>query len=182
MSHYVVAVIHRADQKVDDLLAPYEEGAENNKANYWDWYEIGGRWKGMIKQKDGKRVDVAPIGSIDMTMDQDTYEQALNFWDVAIDQKDELKKPDVDYFTLHKPEYFKEYFGDRETYAKDRASFSSYAVITPDGKWHAKGEMGWFGYSSETPDDAKEWRDNWQKRWIDEQDPELIMTIVDCHI
>ena len=71
---------------------------------------------------------------------------------------------------------------DRETYARTMAAFSTYAVVTPDGEWHQKGQMGWWGMSSETPDEAKSWEADYMKRFIETADPELILTVVDCHI
>ena len=72
-----------------------------------------------------------------------------------------------------------EYTGEDARYC---AQFSTYAVVTPDGKWHGKGEMGWFACSSETADEAKDWEEHYKERFIDTADPEWYLTIVDCHI
>lgn len=70
-----------------------------------------------------------------------------------------------------------------DAYIQDKTSFSTYAVITPDGEWHAKGEMGWFGLGTETPESKKEFLDNFKKKFIE---PAIkngwYLTIVDCHI
>ena len=42
--------------------------------------------------------------------------------------------------------------------------------------------MGWWGVSSETADEAKAWESEYMKRFIEGQDENLILTIVDCHI
>ena len=34
-------------------------------------------------------------------------------------------------------------------------SFSTWVVLTPDGKWHEPGQMGWFGCSSASEEDEK---------------------------
>jgi hypothetical protein len=63
--------------------------------------------------------------------------------------------------------------------------FITYAVITPDGVWHEKGKMGWWGYSSETPKESEEWVKSWYDKFIDpfiRLKEEHIITIVDCHI
>ena len=60
--------------------------------------------------------------------------------------------------------------------------FSTYAVVTPDGEWHEKGSMGWWGCSSETADEAKDWEERYRERFLDSADPDWILTIVDCHI
>lgn len=67
-------------------------------------------------------------------------------------------------------------------YATHQAAFSTYAVVTPDGVWHGKGKMGWWAMSSETPEEARDWEDQFKERFITSSDPELLLTIVDCHI
>ena len=52
----------------------------------------------------------------------------------------------------------------------------------PDGKWISPGEMGWFGASSETEEEACEWDLYYRERFIDTANPEWTLTIVDCHI
>ena len=70
--------------------------------------------------------------------------------------------------------------GDRDNFidkARNRA-FVPYAFIK-DGKWYAKGEMGWWGMSRNEADEAE-----WNKRVVSEllslRDDTLI-TVVDCH-
>lgn len=229
MSHYMLAIIHKPEQKIEDLLAPFDEnksvdpyiiysrdeaikraremdfkgtddeayammidGRETdadgniystyNPDSKWDWYEIGGRFKGHLKIKDaGCRADEARIKNVDFGIDQKVYDDALDFWDVVVDK---TKKPTEgrDYMTIFKIEYFKKYYKDRETYARIMASFSTYAVITPDGEWHSAGEMGWFGCSSETPEEMADWYNNYMDRYIKSADPDDIITIVDLHI
>lgn len=229
MSHYAVAVFHRPDQDVDDLLAPYDENmkvapyvrfdrmeaidwvrenytgyadksdqecydalAEDyekdekgnllstyNPDSKWDWYETGGRWSGMLNA-NGEECDEARVGDIDFSPDQEEYEYSLKFWDVAVEHKEE--DPDGRYRTFFKEEYYKNRYGDRETYARRQAQFSTFAVITPNGVWHEKGEMGWFGCSSDTDQEAADWDDHYKERFIDTADPDWILTIVDCHI
>ncbi len=60
--------------------------------------------------------------------------------------------------------------------------FGTYAVITPDGKWHSKGDMGWWGCSSETEEEAKKWNKSFKDMFLNTADPEWTLTVVDCHI
>ena len=55
-------------------------------------------------------------------------------------------------------------------------------MITPDGLWHSKGNMGWWGYSSESNNGAKQWYMSFKEKFIDTADPEWTLTVVDCHI
>lgn len=231
MSHYVVAVIHKPDQEVEDLLAPYDENTQVEeyiefskqeaidyaKENYakdkpmsdseawaimadgrktdkkgniystynpkskWDWWEIGGRWDKYITTKQGEKANAALIKNIDTKIDQKEYDSAIDFWEVVVD-KTKKAKDDSEYWSFYKPEYYLEYYGDKETYAKCMASFSTYAVITPDGEWHSCGRMGWFGCSDETPEELRDWHLNYKERFLNKENGDLILTIVDCHI
>jgi hypothetical protein len=242
MSHFSVAVLHRKDQNVDEMLAPFDENlvvdkyirytkeeaidyvkkyygdAEGktdeecyemiaqdyrkeglvdddgniystyNPLSKWDWYQCGGRFSGMLKirkKKSGKRgyeyADEARLGDIDFTPDKDAYQSALRFWDVFVD-KDPPLPGEEKFFSIYKPEYYKDTYGTREEYAKRITSFSTFAVLTSDGKWCEKGEMGWFGMSSDGPVEGKNWDDNYMDNFVHSQDKDLIMTIVDCHI
>jgi len=62
-------------------------------------------------------------------------------------------------------------------------SFSTYAVVTPDGIWHAPGEMGWWGMSSDSDAEKSQWDTEYQEKFIKPAlEKEWYMTIVDCHI
>jgi hypothetical protein len=55
-----------------------------------------------------------------------------------------------------------------------------YAYVI-DSKWHQKGEMGWFGMSSDTDDDIDPWNHGF-KTLLDSLPEDTKITIVDCHI
>jgi hypothetical protein len=58
--HFFVGVIipnqDNVQNSVASLLAPYDENIENNKDAHWDWWEIGGRWDGVLKGENEKPV------------------------------------------------------------------------------------------------------------------------------
>ena len=54
-------------------------------------------------------------------------------------------------------------------------------MITPDGEWSEKGEMGWWGMSSETEESTKNFEE-YQKEMFDKYIENGVVTIVDCHI
>lgn len=242
MSHYTVAVFHRKDQDIGDLLAPYDENisvapyvrftreeairycrenwrqefldgktdedlwksvAEDydnrtdaagniystyNPNSKWDWYQEGGRWGGLLRLKpevvarnDGfKTADEARVGDIDFSPEKEKYEDALRFWDVIVDGKEQEDGEDI--WTIYNPDYYLHRYGDRETYASLQSQFGTFAVLTPDGVWHEQGQMGWFGCSGETDEEARDWMEHYQERFLDTADPDWILTIVDCHI
>ena len=43
--------------------------------------------------------------------------------------------------------------------------------MTPDGEWHEQGEMGWWGLSSETDEEALGWLRGFRGRFLDTADP-----------
>ena len=229
MSHYTVAVFHKKNQRIEELLAPYEEciaidpndklskqiAAKFARRIYpdceklsdkeclekltkehkpdkdgfiyipngegkWDWWSIGGRWHSSLVLKDfTKKADSALVKNIDFSMKQSDYDDALELWDIVVDGKKSDKF--ITGPTDKKDKWVKTY-GTRETFARINASFHTYAVITPDGEWHAQGEMGWFGISSATTDEERDWREHYKERFLDTADPNWILTIVDCHI
>jgi len=59
--------------------------------------------------------------------------------------------------------------------------WGTFAVLDNEG-WHSKGEMGWWGISTDTPDDNHQWKLSFLDRFIACENPETLLTIVDCHI
>jgi len=151
-----------------------------NPKSKWDWYVIGGRFSDKLKLKNGQVADAARVGDLVFESDAKAYEGALRFWDVVVEH--EQQEPGEEYYALYNGEFYRERYKTRESYAKCMSSFATYAVVTPDGEWHAPGDMGWFGVSSETHDAALDWYEHYQERFIDAADPDWILTIVDCHI
>ena len=142
--------------------------------------------KSYINMMDGdaKRVDSAKVKNIDFSMDVNEYNKSIRFWELVVEgvtPKDE-KEEDIIKWNFYKPEYYTNRYENKEQYAKLSAEFGTYAVITPDGKWHSKGDMGWWGCSSESAEEANNWSVSFKEKFIDDADPEWTLTVVDCHI
>lgn len=151
-----------------------------NPNSKWDWYVVGGRWSNMLKTKDGEYVDECLVKDLDLTPDKEEYDAAIRFWELIVEEqhlKDSEKKP----FNMYKKEYYIERYGTKENYARTQSKFSTYAVVMPDGEWYEPGKMGWFGISGASADSNREWDKNYHK-FLEEADPNWIITIVDCHI
>ena len=169
----------------------------NPNAKY-DWWEIGGRWRGMLKATRGERgfryfgsageekegyYDIAKIKDVDFSLDQDAYKRAIRFWEVVVEGSPlQNGEKDEDFCSYWKVEYYRERYGNKEQYAQEIALFSTFAVLTVDGEWHECGKMGWFGCSDESADEAREWYNNWYDMFIKNANPEHDIIIVDCHI
>ena len=61
----------------------------------------------------------------------------------------------------------------------DGTRYTVYAYVK-DGQWHEKGQMGWFGMSSNDRDDA-DWN-NEVLKVLAEADPDTQVTLIDAHI
>lgn len=212
--HFKVYVIHRADQYVEDLLAPYDENIQvepyfvtkmeeleaqaaasgmsvedyaEHLMNYthdehgncystynpkgkWDWWQEYGRF-GALEYIDD---DGEPtISNIDFSGDPAVRKGCEEWWDRYID----TDKP-----TKYNPEYYKAKYKDKETYVAVEAAEWPYACITPDGEWHAPGEVGYFA-SSESDDEWIDWMIHFKERYLDPYDSDTTyITAIDCHI
>ena len=155
-----------------------------NKDAKWDWYQIGGRWSNMLRKSDGTRCDECEVKDLDLSLDKDMYEKAKRFWEVVVDKQPLKDGEYADGFTSwYKDSYYKDTFGDKETFAKDKASLSTLAMLL-DGKWYEQGKMGWFGMSDTTSESLQEYTKFFNKTLeeLKETHPHATVTLVDCHI
>jgi len=188
-----------------------EFGYYENPNAKWDWYQIGGRYAGRFKLKENikpetspnfswgwdsksmkkvleeNKVDQALKGEIDWDVIHNNwadYDKALRFWEMKVEgdepeteeEKEQLK------WDLYKPEFYTKRYGNKHTYAQCISNFTMWAIVTEDGKWIEKGEMGWFGMSGESHDEAIQWELNFFDEFIKPLDDDILLTIVDCHI
>lgn len=163
----------------------------NADARY-DWYQVGGRWHGMLRATQGAlgdpawgvkeppagRYDAARIKDIDFSPDQDAYDRAIAEWEHNVEGSGD----DESLMWWEPASRVVERYGDKETFAKVESTVFWRAVVTPDGRWHEVGEMGWFGCSSEKGDEYVDWALHFKERFIDPCDPEWALVVVDCHI
>ena len=150
-----------------DVISTY------NPKSKWDWYEIGGRWKDMLLLKNGSKCDEALVSEIDF--------EAMSERDAAklMPYAEAVKKP---CFVLG-VEYKRKLFRDEAEYFRLNTTFETWAVITPDGRWHSSGEMYMFAVTSATPEEQREWTLSYHERFIKPAiEKGWHMTIVDCHI
>lgn len=208
MSHFTVAVITKTGETeaCEKLLAPFQEnnmgdcpqkylefyededceideltgkkGYWENPNRKWDWYEIGGRWSGLLKLKSGKSVDTAQIKDLDLSMDKKVYDEAIRFWEVVVEGL--TKKDGEEFFNMWKPKYYIERYETKEKYATDQATFSTVAMLMPNGKWFEKGAMGWWGINDATAESIENYGKLFKEVLETMQDHYI--TIVDCHI
>ena len=159
---------HYCGYRKDETTNKY--GYWENPNAQWDWYEVGGRWGGLLIDKDGEKCDISQLKNIDW--------EAMR----AINAKDAERIWDSN------PQGIERYFADineddtRESYVARQSEFTTYAVIDENGDWFSKGKMGLFGISSETSEESKWWDLGFNEAFIKNANEDLYLVIVDCHI
>ena len=175
----------------------------------WDWYSIGGRFSdkllvkktsrsaiGMVSGPDGYlSADGALVGEIaweEMKRREraaaEKYYGELRTAFISGDGSDlgPLAYMEEDGIRgwgtmLYKAgETLEEYLYRSGLGKKDRYVMPAYAFVDLNGKWHAQGDMGWFGVSSNDKEE-RAWRDEvqaflstvWEKDYL---------VMLDCHI
>jgi len=179
-------------QEKIQLYEPEEITAEGgvlstyNPNSKWDWYQIGGRWQGMLILKNSGVGTRGSAGLMTpMTEDFDAaYVSDIDFEAMRNQRLEELQPYEKAMKSgFYKEEYMRKLFPSEEEYITRKTAFSTYAVVTPDGVWHAPGEMGWWGMSSDTVDQKRDWELNFHDSFIKPAiENGWYITIVDCHI
>lgn len=168
----------------EEFMAEYhgarERDPKKNRYGYWenpnkkwDWWEEGGRYKNRILTLDGIRCNSAKVSEIDfLKMRAENLKDAISTWDEA-----QAEKKDTVWNYMM---YGISADETKESYLKKHdVCFSAYAVLK-DGKWFEKGEMGWFGISTNEVS-GEEWLVKLNELLAD-LPPDTRLTFVDCHI
>jgi len=171
-------------------------GYYKNPQQKWDWYVIGGRWSGFFILKNGAKGKLGESGFSDRKKENENFnraDQALKKdidWDaMRQDQVNKAKKIWQEIIVEKKgnlpPEMISFIYGINpddtlEKFIEKRDKFPSTFAVLKDGKWYEKGEMGWWGITTnEKPED--QWNTEFQKL-IEDLPDDTLLTIVDCHI
>ena len=158
-----------------------EWGYMSNSNAKWDWYQVGGRWNGFFRTKDGQDSNEALAKDLDLSPDPEVYRHALRFWEVIVEGSPlQGWEEEADFFSIYKPTYYIDQYGDKEHYAQSASSQAPWAFVTADGDWLEKGQMGWWCVSDATQETRSTFEDAYRQYVADH--PDLIVTAVDCHI
>jgi hypothetical protein len=183
-------------KNIDDELAEYSTYNKNSK---WDWYQLGGRWTGFFKLKEGATgeigergiypkeikkgfVDQAYKGDIDfLGMEAENILNAEKNYDDFLNKfADESENKEMLMFqygiknigTKEDPK-----IETKEDYVERHVGITTYAVLK-HGQWYEKGTMGWWGISTNEVDD-------WDKRFnelLKDLPDDTLLSLYDCHI
>jgi hypothetical protein len=145
-----------------------------NPKSKWDWYEIGGRWTGTFvecydPEKDPANIEVCYLcNGTGKRRDLGKRAKKCN----GCDGKGKATKW---------PTQWKKFKADvmPVKFLPESKEIIPFAIVTPDGEWHEKGEMGWFGMArDEKP--LKDWFGISMAILNEHQD--CLAVVVDCHI
>ncbi len=189
MSHFITLVIvgkeDSTEQKVEELLAPFNEQLEVETRKV---YMEGENLKRMAEHYGVKTTDLGVLAL------------KLNDWDGNDGGVDDgglfyytnyNENSQWDWWTIGGR--WEGFFKDISHYEneglvsdylkalkKDPENYKVFAFVTPDGKWHEKGKMGWFGFSADNKA-----QDKWDEEIIKALKPYekgYRAIAVDCHI
>lgn len=156
----------------------------HNQRGYWDYWLIGGRWHGVFQQEriseeeydqDARDRDAVAqaatgrsigqrlaesMGSPDLAPNIDTLMGRTGYGTVDPDQALERIQARHDQDAVPAGAYLSLLDSKRGVGRDSEDRFGiPFALVTPDGEWHAQGRMGWFGCSSDELSD-----DDWLER------------------
>lgn len=194
-------VILQADGTVDKVIN------HTNPNAHWDWYVLGGRWDGYLRNRHGHQSNQERKRNIDVDgMRRCAEHRALETFDKLAKVMDGRSLPDLEALgrehghkegrkLYHKTPVIVDIFKsklhlygdiekqvhgfDRELHAKAArdGALATFAAIK-DGRWHEGASMGWWGCTSDEKDD---WPEQFAKLW-DSIGPDELVSIYDCHI
>lgn len=172
----------QADAECDECRGSGETQTTSNPQGYWDWWCIGGRWNGMLLGDEYNAYE-----------DERNYQscrmcQGTGKRDDELGRQQRLLHPGYSCnvcsgtgremkFPSKQPE--PPIGGNwRRVSEIPKSAQIPFAVVTPDGEWHQKGEMLMFGISrDEMPEE--DWDVKLQSIYGDYHDH--IAVVVDCH-
>ncbi len=170
-----------------------------NEDSKWDWYQIGGRWQGMLRLHVGKMgltgntglmtergegFDIAFLKDVDFAgMSKKDKDRAVESYYNAVawlvKELDSGKDINDCIGTL-----YWEYSIEDETleeYVARHGQFSTHAVLDEEG-WHEWSEMGWFGGHHDETESEGSWSTKFAERFLSNPTDKTVIAIVDCHI
>ncbi len=169
-----------------DLLSTY------NPDSKYDYYVVGGRWENSLKVKEDKLseypdnhkgyVDSAKVSDVDFFyVDPVSAVNSGRFWDITVEGAP-LKEGEEEPFSLYNKDYYLERYKTRDNFIKTVNSFRTYAILTPDSKWHEPGQMGYWGMNDASVEDEVNFDKNYFNILDLEKYKDCYITVIDCHI
>lgn len=161
-----------------------------NPESKWDWWTIGGRWTGALvkdydPEKDPSNQEICFLceGSGDrpgwVTYRIHEGTKIREFKDDWSKQMNGCNGCQGTGQTVKFPTQWKKFKDDVRPVRLLEPDCIPFAILTPDGAWHQRADMGWWGMTSNEMDETI-----WEKevRALYQTHHEAIAVAVDCHI
>jgi len=195
--HIGLAPLPVVESVIDRLLAPYEEKDEwGGEGTRWDWYQIGGRFTGLLDGYD-PTTDPANFETCRYCEGTGVTTQAVANEYPAY--QDRVGMPciqcNVGYDDIRQPFPGKMLRWNYQPHAGDivpareldipKMRYMPSSVVTPDGEWHEQYRLGLFvSHLPKENGDADIDDESWRQRVIHliDQHPDTIAVLVDCHV
>lgn len=172
--------------KFEDYLEEFGYKREGNEiAKYynpnakWDWYVLDGK-----EYLFNLKPDAVPDpfegyrkNDYDYSCEDGCAEDSAKFWDDYVVNGVEPE----DHFMLPSREHYLKRYKTKEQYVKEAMFSGPYAFVTPDGVWHAPGNIGYFAEDDATCDSMNVYMAEWNS-WIADTEHNPYVSFVDCHI
>lgn len=163
------------DQFLDNFytLRDNQYGHWHNPQAKWDWYILNGREYMYDVPVEERAVNgYYKKSQIRWFEPTDASEEEL---------RDDWKTLSTEGGMIMSAEYFLGKYGTEEQYIKEMmAPEIPYAFISPDGVWHAPGNVGWFAFSDDTAESRNQFYQEWNDFLLNA--PDCYVSLVDCHI
>jgi hypothetical protein len=137
----------RADPDCTDCHGSGTFRSTRNPKARWDWFQVGGRWTGTFTAYEPEK-DGANAETCFLCLGTGLRDDALG---------EQMRREDPEYKcngckgtgrAVKWPTGWKKYDGDMMPVSMLPRDFVPYALVTPDGEWHERATMGWWGCSS----------------------------------
>jgi hypothetical protein len=138
--HYHVEVYVNADnseaaaQAAEELLAPFDENEVGLDAGKWDWYQIGGRWRGAHISAEAITDDI-PLEICSLCNGTGTRPDAAKFGDAWMEAMRGCNGCNGRGRERPWPTQWPRHSVDICPIEQVRPDLTAHALITPDGQW-----------------------------------------------
>jgi hypothetical protein len=167
---------NKADPDCEDCKGSGIRQSTYNPDSKWDWYKIGGRWTGMFASdydpcKDPQNIETCPWCNGTGTRTDLGEPRTCNGCN-GTGQRVKFRLADFDGDILEMPKVIQSLMAKNDR---------PYAILTPEGEWAERGEMGWFGISNNEMSED-EWYEQSLALMQKYNSNEYVGVVVDCHI
>lgn len=188
----------RPDDSCDECDGSGRTRSTSNPQGHWDWCQVGGRWSGLLEEEydpshdaENQETCIHCTGTgvrywapkpVTATTTLSVFSADVvpsNASDPSAEASDCNACQGVGVAQKWPTEWIDRGNIAHASTVTDKMLSQLYAIVTPDGHWHARGDMGWFGCSSDVMD-SDTWK-AYKKSTLDKH-LDCAAIVVDCHV